>query len=717
MGKIEYNAFNFANAIVYANKLHNNAKSTKSQIEGILSEISPPEGLDINNELAQIREQINSFYKRTQEIVADLEYIKTEIETMDANASAQIENYISIAELYPKDKQATIISGDDLPWYTKLKSWFKNTGAASIDTVRTGGIAVAEGIMNTVVVPTMKGINWTIAGFSSKLGIVDDNLAYKKIEENIATLNWLSENPYTEKYTDANGIEHYKSYMIDNSKISSDGKIYTGFKTVSGMVGNAIILATPFGWGIMALEAGGNSGDKALSQGYKVNGDTINYVLLREGIEAPLAKLEQIILGIIPQSKGVKGAFENIVLSGLSQAPNVFIDSTLQYATYNTKRVTTPNGKYYFVRKPFSEIWNENGGWKQTGADIATGMVFGAGGEALSGFAHYKTNKSQTKQFENLFEEINQKYGNGVSWYKDDIMKDLDATLKTSGKTITDKKNAVKYMEDYIKADDGQRYFSYQDKKDTILSFDNNGEYIPEPFYNFPEIHDKMGTLDANSVKINNYTSKYNANKVDLNNNSLIMSNDAFSQMQHIKDTGAAAFNLSVGNGKSINVFQTSSPDHHIIHEGIHDSANKVSGTSGFMYWEGSRGINEGATEFIASDISGLKNQSGYEPIVEVYRAIEEGLDVRGVNGKDAITKNYYAGDEISLEFDFQTVIGEPHNTLNSDTYTKFKDAAQVIATKERYRALDVHKAQQTLKDITNKILDATADYKLQGGK
>ena len=224
--------------------------------------------------------------------------------------------------------------------------------------------------------------------------------------------------------------------------------------------------------------------------------------------------------------------------------------------------------------------------------------------------------------------------------------------------------------------------------------------------------------LDDASKKLNNFNkengflmdySAFGAKKIDLLENSIIYSEEAFKKTS--QNTRATAYNttLSPSFRDSINVYNTKhfSLDT-IIHEAIHDASTNFYYSSGFKKISNNKsiniGINEGATQYLAIKSSGMSTPTGYDPIVEVYNAIEGALEANGHNGIGSIGSAYYNNSDTRL---FQNTFGKIFDDFEeaAKLWNAFKKYSDRVATTDN--SLISKDASNKLFEIANKITEA----------
>lgn len=724
----KYNVAAFAQALIYSEQTRFRSENANQEILNILNKLDLPADLDIYSEISSLKTQIDNVKNRSKEIENSVSLLREQIENSDSSIKSEIFHYIQNEGKYlynnnnylikdnskyiPKTGyESTVKSESSIPY--SFKREFDKTMAKISDTSATVAIAVTDGVA-LFATNVMSGTNAAVIGGISKIGhelfrqekvfgMTKDEM-YDKLNQNQEVIEFLRENPYKEKYIDANGVERYiDGSYFDDSLIDPDGSTYELTKTGSYIAANFVSVGKMGTVGIIlsAAEDGGDAVSRIKSEGYNIDSNSMNYILSREAYALVGGKIANSIIGKIPQVKGLLGSVENIAKAGALKGSETLMDTFLQKVTYKSD-------------KSFSKVFEENGGFVSLGTSIAMGAGLTTAGEVSSALNHYITNRFSKRQIEETIDEFITRKGYADD-FKDYIMKDLEETVNTwdiPGTTISHKKDIINRMKNYIDED----LINYYDMKEIILDIHNNSKYIPESFSEMLEIMKKYDGFEDSSNKINAYAKKYGGLKeVNLSKNSLIMSKKAFNELDYIKESPQTiAFNYSNNRRNlSINVFQTSFNDDIIVHEGVHDVSHHKNG-SGIMIENKDRGINEGATEFVTRKIQNHTTESGYDAITNVYETIQESLDTRGFNGEDIIGKYYFSNDNKKNN----TTLPKIFNTIDLDSkdLDTFKSASYVIANSNSDKQ-ELLEARKQLNNLANKIIDKAAEYKLGGGK
>ena len=747
MGSYQYNAAAFAQAISNATRLVSEASAAQSSINSALDSLNPPEDLDIRGMISTIKAKVNEFVQKAKEIRSQVESIRSQIESTDAALASQVNSLVE------RNGIDTIKAASDLPFKERLKNLIKGAGATISATAKTAlesigagmlktGAKVVSGVVSNVAEAIDK-VNFDILKNDTFMGKTRKEY-YNDVEKNLKNIKYFTETPeYT--YTDGAGVERYKSLYShgNNSAIDLDGKTANTITSFSEMLSDIALVST--GAGGVALSAFGRGGEgvnQALDEGYHVDSSLLNYGTLKTGAGVVEAAIDKYVIGNIPEVKGLGGKLQNIAIGGLSNAPEVFVNTMLQGITYKSD-------------EDFINIFQDNGGLKQAGIDALTGDIPIAGGEIISGiagsylkskvtkdiiknnidplFGYGKEGNVHTSDISNYIYNVldgnidpkntiidiktrrdmssNINANNGiytptsddiVNMFKRKIESDVKYTLSHDFDNITQYKDA-KFMFDGMNIN---QYLT--NTKNKLLLNLNNRNIGAESIYDQKVIIDTFYEDIANvSDYLNQFDKdhKFNSNKVDLTSNTLVLTDKQYNISKPNKDF--IAYNTSISDQKTINVLDDKMfRVHDLIHEATHDGSNYYNGT-GFKMWNVKdkeykyTGINEGATEFIALRKSGGINNGGYDRIVDVYTSLNDALNSKGINGFDEIGSAYYNHNIYDLHGLFTSVFSD-ENKANK-LWGDFIDAADDIAKGGNSTAKGML-AEGTLQKIANEI-------------
>lgn len=247
-------------------------------------------------------------------------------------------------------------------------------------------------------------------------------------------------------------------------------------------------------------------------------------------------------------------------------------------------------------------------------------------------------------------------------------------------------------------------YVNNQNSKTKL--FDNDRlPYFPDDLTEVtPYIHGQNSKFDNVNKKLNDMFAD-TGKRVDLNESNVSISSSAMNDYNKYTNSSCSAFSTLDNEGNPINVVKYSETEATIFHEGIHEITNNSSG-SGLKIKEEYRGINEGATQYLTTTRY-PDDKSGYDPIVNVYRAMNTNLNSRfGTQYTESLIKECMVDGNV-LRFKYEGFFECLGNyKYSDDAWDSFVYNSYIVAEQEKYTNKEYKNACKELQNIANIILE-----------